>query len=190
VSENAYFGRGYDVSYSRASITRSPDTSPVGGSVASPAVDDLEATIKGHPFWQNLSPSYFPLLLAGARRVHYAPGELLTREGDTASRFWLIVSGQVELDSPIQGQTELQIQMIGPGHALGWSWLFPPYKSHFTARATVHTEAIAWETSHLRALAESNPAFGYDVASRMTNLLLQRLHAMHTHVVEFYSPET
>lgn len=149
-------------------------------------MENLESIIIRHPFWSGLDSQHFPVLVKGASWVRFAPGELISREGEEADHFYLILRGEIALQTDIQGQGPVTIQTICAGDALGWSWLLPPFRWHFNARAAVESEAIAWNTQYLRAQAEENPSFGYDLASRMTKVLLARLHATHMQLVDFY----
>ena len=51
----------------------------------------------------------------------------------------LIESGNVELESGEGFGEPVVIETIGAGDLLGWSWMFPPYVWHFTARAAEPT---------------------------------------------------
>ena len=52
------------------------------------------------------------------------------------------------------------IETVGPGGAVGWSWLFPPYRWHFDARALDPVGAVAVDAACLRAKADADPALG------------------------------
>ncbi len=150
-------------------------------------MNNLEAIVTRHPFWQGLPAGYFPALTAGAALVRFAPGEVIATEGQETTRFYLILHGKVCLEAQVPDEGPVTIQTIGPGEALGWSWLLPPFLWHFTARADQATEALAWDSAQLRALAAADPAFGYQVACRMTQVLSQRLQAAHNQLVEFHA---
>jgi CRP-like cAMP-binding protein len=86
--------------------------------------------------------------------------------------------GKVALEMPyVPGEGLITIQTLGAGEALGWSWLFPPYQWHFSARAVEPTEAVVFKADALRNKAKENPAFGYDLALRVGGIMLQRLQA-------------
>ena len=102
---------------------------------AEPA-EPLAERVALHPFLVGMKRSQLALLTDCAMAAHFQPGQIILQEGDHANRFYLIESGQVTLESrAIHGQP-LIIDTIGPGGLLGWSWMFPPYTWHFTARAT------------------------------------------------------
>jgi CRP/FNR family cyclic AMP-dependent transcriptional regulator len=96
-----------------------------------------------HPFLQGLSPHQARLLNDCAMFTMFEPGELIFRQGDPASRFYLILRGEVALESrAVDGQVT-PIDIITGGEVLGWSWLLPPYLWHFDARAVERTEAVS-----------------------------------------------
>jgi CRP-like cAMP-binding protein len=151
-------------------------------------MEDLTKPIAGHAFLQGLEPEHVELLTADARLTRFAAGVGIAQEGDEANRFYLLLSGKVELAALIPGRGQVGFQTVGTGDALGWSWLLPPYRWHFTARAATDVEALEWDTATLRALAEKHPRFGYELSRRLTHLLLTRLQATHSQLVEFYGP--
>lgn len=148
----------------------------------------LETVIAGHAFLKGLDPRFLPLLVEGAALVRFPAGEKIAQEGEEAHRFYLLLSGKVALEALIPAQGQVGFQTLGAGEALGWSWLFPPFRWHFTARAIEDTEAVAWDTAQLRARSEANPQFGYELSRRMTSMLLDRLRATTTQLVDFYPP--
>lgn len=147
---------------------------------------DLNALIAAHPFLQGIASEELALLTPGARPVRFAPGGLIAREGDAAQRFYLILRGEVSVESQTPGQAGAGQQTVGSGEALGWSWLFPPFKWHFTCRALNEVEALEWDTAWLRALAEKHPRLGYELARRLTQVLVKRLQTTHQQLVGFY----
>ena len=86
------------------------------------------------------------------------------------------------------GTGVITIQTIGTGEALGWSWLFPPYRWHFSARSIDGTDAVAFDAQALREKTEENHDFGYDIAMRIAQIMLQRLQATRMQLLDFYAP--
>jgi len=140
-----------------------------------------------HPFLAGIDPENRENLLRGAKEKDFAAGEVIFREGEPASALYLIETGEVALEVRSAGNTTL-IQILGDGAVLGWSRLFPPFAWHFQARATRPTRAICCDSGHLLAQAEENPAFGYDVMRRVTQILINRLQAARQQLVKQESP--
>ena len=147
----------------------------------------LEQTITEHPFWKGLNPDYFRLLNECASEMHFGEQRQIFQEGSPADRFYLIHAGRVALETFAPGKGSLTIQTIGAGEALGWSWLFPPFRWHFSARAIEATEVVALDAGTLRDRANQNHDFGYDIAMRIGEVMLQRLQATRMQVLDFYA---
>jgi CRP/FNR family cyclic AMP-dependent transcriptional regulator len=60
---------------------------------------------------------------------------------------------------------------------LGWSWLFPPYAWHFSARALESTTAIFFYGTVLREYSEKDHSLGLELFKRMSAVMLRRLQA-------------
>lgn len=153
-------------------------------------MQDETQQLAEHPFLKGLEPAHVALLQQEARRTKIPAGSVIAREGDEGLRFYLILAGEVAVEALIAGKGQVAFQTVGAGEALGWSWLFPPYRWHFTARAATEVDAFEWDTAKLRELGDRDPRFGYEMSRRLTQLLLRRLQATHNQLVDFYGPTT
>jgi CRP-like cAMP-binding protein len=109
--------------------------------------------------------------------IEFPAGKMIFNEGLVANRFYIILEGEVALESAVGKEGGQLIQTIKAGDVLGWSWLFPPYKWNFDARAIKPTKAIIFFATTLRELCESNPALGYEVMKRVTKVVIKRLQS-------------
>ena len=116
--------------------------------------------------------------------AEFRASEKVLSEGGIANRFYLILEGRVELESPVSNHEAVHIQTLGAGDVLGWSWLFPPYYWNFDARALTPTKAIFFYGTHLHELCEENHDLGYELMKRVSEVVRQRLHAMRRERVE------
>ena len=141
-------------------------------------IQTLEDILARHPFWNNLAPQYFPLLIECAVIERFRPDEQIFKKGYDAEHFYLIHHGKVALETAyVPGEGFITIQTLGAGEALGWSWLFPPHQWHFSARAVEPTEAVVFKADALRNKAKETPAFGYDLALRVGAIMMQQLQS-------------
>jgi CRP-like cAMP-binding protein len=150
----------------------------------SPAL--VHEIILAHPFFKGINPRYVHLLTDCASFVRLGVGDDIFREGQDADHFYLLHKGRVSLDTFVPRVGSTTIQTIGPGEALGWSWLYPPYRWQFNARVVDPFEAVAFGAVSLREKAEENHDFGYDLAMRVGRVMLGRLQATRRRLVEFY----
>jgi CRP-like cAMP-binding protein len=152
---------------------KTPPEPKSGGTSARP----IETLIKAHPFLEGLSPHQYRILGDCAMLSHFDAGEVIFREGDPANRFYLIQEGKVALESHTANCGVVSVQTLGPGEALGWSWLFPPYFWHFGARALEPTDSIFIYATPMRNECESDHELGYELMKRMASVMLSRLQA-------------
>jgi CRP/FNR family cyclic AMP-dependent transcriptional regulator len=136
--------------------------------------EPMATRVSLHPFLAGTRHMQLALLTDCAIAAHFKPGQVVLREGELANRFYLVESGKVVLES---GKDSVIVDTIGAGDLLGWSWMFPPYVWHFTARAIEPTEAIFFYGTILREYCERNPSLGYELFKRMAPIMLRRLQA-------------
>ena len=134
---------------------------------------ELEAAVAAHPFLIGINAPHIRVVADCAMRCQFSAGEVIFRKGDTANRFYLIERGKVALESSAGGQV-VRIDEISSGDLLGWSWIFPPYVWHFDARAIEPTKAI-FLYGILRDYCEADPALGYVLFKRMSEVMMRRL---------------
>jgi CRP/FNR family cyclic AMP-dependent transcriptional regulator len=137
--------------------------------------EPMAARVALHPFLVGMSHTDLALLTDCAMAVHFKKEQIVLREGEFANRFYLIESGKVVLESGVEFGKPVVIEEIGPGDLLGWSWMFPPYVWHFTARAVEPTEAIFFYGTILREYCERDHSLGYELFKRMSPIMLRRL---------------
>jgi hypothetical protein len=79
------------------------------------------------------------------------------------------------------------VDTIGAGDLLGWSWMFPPYVWHFTARATEPTDAIFFYGTILREYCERDHSLGYELFKRMSAVMVKRLQGARENMLVFHA---
>ena len=146
----------------------------------------LEAELVQHRLFCDLHPDYIKLLAGCASNVRFNARELIFRQGESADRFYVIRDGKVsvEIISPHEGP--VTIQTLSEGEVLGWSWLFPPYKWHFDARALELTTAVAIDGACLRAKCDQDPKLGYELMKRFSAIMHERMQAARLQIMDLY----
>lgn len=147
----------------------------------------LEAILAEHPFFEGLDPRYMPLITGCASNVRYKSGEYLFHEGEPAGQFYIIRQGNVALEIHDARRGTIIIETISAGEVLGWSWLFPPYRWHFSARALQETRAVALDGTCLRAKGEADHDLGYELAMRVARIMMERLQATRLQLLDVYN---
>jgi CRP/FNR family cyclic AMP-dependent transcriptional regulator len=136
----------------------------------------LPESITKHPFFDGMKQDQLAALVEGAKEVQFRPGDILFREGEPASLFYLIQTGKIAVESRKPGGMAV-VQTLTAGEVLGWSWLFPPFCWHFQARAVEPSQVIMLSGTHLLTAAERDHDFGYELMKRVSRLVISRLQA-------------
>jgi CRP/FNR family cyclic AMP-dependent transcriptional regulator len=138
----------------------------------------LEPILAEHPFFKGLDKHHLQLIVGCASNVRFDSGEFILREGEEANQFYIILHGKVALEVAFVPERPIAIQTIEEGDVLGWSWLFPPYRWRFNARAITPTEAIILDGKYIRTKCEEDHDLGYELLKRFAHIIEQRFQAM------------
>ena len=145
----------------------------------------LYALIAQQPFFKGLNTRQLKLLTSSALEMKFETGATIFEEGSPANRFYLILKGRVVLSSEMEDRNMIPIQTLGPGNDLGWSWLFPPYSIHFTARALEPTTTIFFYGTRLREQCEQDHELGYQIMKRIAEVTTQSLQATQRRLMQY-----
>jgi CRP-like cAMP-binding protein len=142
-----------------------------------------------HPFLAGMNHYHLMLLTNCAAVTHFKRNETILNEGDHADRFYLIEPGKVLLEAITEEGKHILVETITTGELLGWSWMFPPYIWHFTARAAEPTDAIYFSGLVLREYCEKVHSLGYQLFKRMSAVMTRRLQAARVRMLEARADE-
>jgi len=153
-------------------------------------MQDLDRILVAHPFFGGMRPEHVQLLFGCASNRRFEAGDFVLREGQEANEFYLIRHGKVALEVYAPGRGSIEIQTLGEGEILGWSWLVPPYYWRFDARAMEMTRAIALDGRCLRQKCDSDQRLGYELLKRFTQVMVDHLQAARFQLLNAYASET
>ena len=148
--------------------------------------ESLERILLEHPFFKGLAPKHGALVTGCAKNVRFEAGSYLLREGEPADWFYLIRHGRVALELKAPGRPPVTIQTIREGEIAGVSWLIPPYRWTYDARAMELVRALALDGKCLRGKCEQDHDLGYDLMKRFMPVLIQRLQATRLQLLDLY----
>lgn len=151
------------------------------------STEDLSELIKAQPFFEGLPEKFIPTLAKMASRQRFDEGDYLLRQNQDADQFFLILEGLVLLKIHVTVHGAIPVETVGPGDALGWSWLLPPYRWHFDARAKAPTEVIGFDAAATREAIEADHAFGYEMYKRCMGVVVHRLQAARMQMMDVYA---
>ncbi len=126
-------------------------------------MEGLERIVREHPFFAGLPQSFCALVSGCAKNVRFAAGQYLFHEGGSADEFYLVRHGRVALTITVLGKGEVTVHTVSAGELAGVSWLVPPYRWTYDAKALELTRAIALDARCLRDKCEADHDLGYEM---------------------------
>jgi CRP/FNR family cyclic AMP-dependent transcriptional regulator len=149
-------------------------------------MENIERILKEHPFLAGMDEKHIKLLVGCASNVVFKAGEYIFREGEDADKFYFIRSGKVLVETYIPQKGPVIIRSRQEGEIFGWSWLVPPYKWHFDARAVELTRALVLDGRCLRGKCEEDHDLGYEIMKRFALIIAERLEATRLQLLDIY----
>ena len=109
------------------------------------------------------------------------------REGDAADSFYVIRPGRVALEivRPAAGRRDHRDDRRW--RLVGWSWLSPPYRVQFDARALgIGARRSPLTRACLRGKCRRGPCLGYELMRRFIPVIVERLQATRVQMLDVY----
>ena len=120
-----------------------------------------EDYLSAHAFFPGLDDRFIKFLATSATEIQVKKGHILFQQGKPADKFYLLRSGLVSVQIPALMGPTLEIQTLTSDQLLDWSWLIPPYRWNFQARAMEDSDLLEFDGSAILAHCEEDPKFGY-----------------------------
>jgi CRP-like cAMP-binding protein len=149
-------------------------------------IEGLEQLLAEHPFFRDMSEHARSLIVGCASNRVLHDGERILREGDPADTFYLVRHGTVALEIHLPGRLPLVVETVEDGEILGWSWLLPPYRVSFDARAVGLVRTLSIDGKCLRGKCEADCALGYEFYKHFLPVVAERLTAARMQLVDMY----
>lgn len=149
---------------------------------------EMKIALTAHPFLEGLPDKYIDTLSKLAFEVRFGQDEIVFREGDPSSLFYLILEGKVALEMGAPGR-QIIIQTLEAGDELGWSSLLENTSKQFRARCMEPVRALAFDGARVVSLCEEDHEFGFLVMRRALALVAERLRATRLQTLDVYSPK-
>ena len=135
----------------------------------------IHESIRKYSFFDGMRPEHLAVLAEGAKEAQFNAGDVLFREGEPANKFYLLESGKILLEAHELAGGTAPVKTLEAGDVLGWSWLFPPFRWHFQARAVEPSSVIVLSGANLLVSAERDHDFGYELMKRVAQVVIRRL---------------
>ena len=149
-------------------------------------METLERFLRQHPFCRDLEEQHLQLMVGCASNMRVDAGQFIFREGDPANELYLVRAGRVAVEFYAPERGPITLLTLGDGDPVGWSWLCPPYRWNFDARALALTRLIVLDGKCIRNKFEQDHKLGYELMKKSVLIVEQRLEAARLQLLNLY----
>lgn len=149
-------------------------------------MESIEELLALVPAFRVLPAEHRQTISGCGRTAVFEVGDYLMREGDPADVFYVLRSGTVAIQTPVPQRGAVTLETLQVGDLLGWSWLFPPYRTAFDACAVDRTHTLLFDGACLRGKCDADPALGYDLFKLFAGVVIQRLENTRLQMLDVY----
>jgi CRP-like cAMP-binding protein len=139
-----------------------------------------------HPFFEGMDRSHVDFIAGCAENRRFKAGQFMMLMGKDAQEFYMIRSGRVAVEMDAGNRT-YNVQTIGEGGIIGWSWLHPPLSTRYDVRVIEDVSAFAFNAQCVREKCEADHEFGFNITRRFMKLVIERLMATRVQLAELYA---
>ncbi|MDQ2070308.1 Crp/Fnr family transcriptional regulator [Natronospira bacteriovora] len=148
----------------------------------------IRKLIESQRFFADLDSDWLDFLAEHAVSRKVSRDEVIFRHGNKADSFYLVTDGRISLEVAAIEGPPLELQNLGEGAIIGWSWLIPPYQWHFQARALEDANVIRFDGDVIFKRCEEDPDFGYDMLKRFAGLMSERVSSAREKMMQEWNP--
>ena len=143
-------------------------------------------TAAAHPFLAGLPGGATERLAGCASEVTFVRGSELFRTGAPADAFYLVDAGRVALEvAPATGEP-LVVATVNAGGLVGWSWLIPPHRWQFDARAVDDVHAWRIDATCAHSAMASDDRVARALLERVLHVVAERLGQTRHQLLDVY----
>ncbi len=149
-------------------------------------IKGLDRMLREHPFFEGMGADVQGIVAGCASNARYEADQIIHHEGDKADRFYLVRSGVVSIEMHVPGRKPVIMDTVHDGEVFGWSWITPPYRNSYDARAVQLTRLVVLDAKCLRKKMKKDCALGYELLRRFIPVMAHRLASSRLQMLDVY----
>jgi CRP-like cAMP-binding protein len=145
------------------------------------------AAVQGMPLFEKMDADGIDDVLKTASSRRYAVGDNVFEQGETASRFFLLLHGRLRVTQVTSEGQQVVVRIVNPGDLFGIAKALHRLDYPGTATAVSDSLVLAWPMTMWTDLLERHPSLAVSAMQTMGSRLLeaqQRLRELSTEEVE------
>ena len=146
-------------------------------------------------FFSEVQPDSLEAIARLGEIVEYNSGDAIFRFDEPAIYLYGLIEGEVDLSlvfrdkvlkteieyeeaiqaSMVEKEKSIVVDTVYPGQVFGWASLVGPARRTVTAHCAQASRIITLPAAELRTMFDANPALGYVIMSKLSDIISKRL---------------
>ena len=137
---------------------------------------DISFTLSKLPGFLNLGQDKLSRLESIGEMHRLDKGETIFLEGENSDNLYLLLRGQIALESYVPTYGNLRVSLVEPLDMFGWSSITQGVRLRTAlARTLEAVDLISFNGKELRQLCDDDHEIGYAIMRRLVNVMANRL---------------
>lgn len=153
------------------------------------SIHSVRDLLAAHPIFGGFDPAALDEIAGCATNAHFAPGQVIFREGDAAERVYVLRRGDVALEISAPGKASMTVETRHAGDVLGWGWLGPDHRAMVDARALTEVSAVGLDAGCVRRKCDAQPELGYRMLKTWLPRLAATVRAQRLRLLDLYGTD-
>ena len=159
-----------------------PDRPKIGSYGLEPG--EITRTLRRHAFLAGFAAAHLEILTKIAHPVEFRDQDLILEAHQEPNDFYLLLEGSVTIELNKE-HFAVQIQLLGPGDAFGWSALLKHHDTLFNVRAREGCKVLRLDGAGLSAALREDSVLAAEFLTRTLRLVASRMDATEVRLAEF-----
>jgi len=139
--------------------------------------------LKKTELFGNLNESHLNAILSRSSVESFSGGKTIFRQGEEATRLYVLIEGTVELTVIAQEQIDFMTSRIDKeGAVFGTPSLMEPFRYNVTATCLRPAKVLLIEAAYLKKRMEEDPSMGMEMMKKLASIYFNRLNDLRSGV--------
>ena len=147
---------------------------------------DLAAQLRQHRFFATLPGEMVERMAGCTEPRDYPAGHELMTAGRQADTMFAVKHGRLAVGVHAPGKGLVTLETVQAGEIVGWSWLFPPYRTTFDVVSVTPVSGLLLHAACIRPYLDEDPVAGLELMRNVGAVMEDRLESAGIRLLDLY----
>lgn len=143
--------------------------------------------LKKTELFENLNESHLNVILSRSSVESFTEGKTIFRQGEEATRLYVLIQGTVDLTAKAQEQIDFMTSKIErEGAVFGTASLMEPFRYNVSATCLKPSKVLVIDASFIQKMMEEDPKMGMEMMKKLASIYFNRLNDLRSGVSNLF----